>query len=346
MQKKNVINILIIALSLLISCTQENPGKAEKTKNEIDTVFIIKVDTIERKWSFEDDPNYVASIHIFDTLIDSFTLSGTKFEVIDRKAKLESQDSHNETSLSLLIKQDGEIISEIFRFDRVSSIIPGNKSNKKRFAYFRKIKFQRNLQGFFHNLARIDFEDLPSAPGYNKIAFIQFEKYDITSSDYYSTPGSFETKNGSVRAKYWSGYFEVNVPLALLFSNRKIEMLIDSSRIRQEGHYLLFKINDSIKTASGNQKIEIIDNIFHENPSFVSLDITKNMEVKLQCIAIVDSIFTGFSERNHLRLPSRDTTLQNYFTAPSYWLKIKIGNKEGWTRSQRHYVLFGCAAAG
>lgn len=337
---------LLILICIFTSCVNKNHETSKKLNNAVDSSSINKSNIQIKKSRYENDPNYLASINLFDYIFDSFNIEGTNYEVINRIANLDSNYYFNKTSLNILLKKDGKVESELFKYSGFTTKDIKNGDIDKGFSRFRKVNYQEILSETSRKLARFDFDYLPSAPGNNTITFVQFEKNTIKKSDYYHIYGRFEINGDTVKGIYWTGYFGVIVPLLLKETENELMLIVDYSKINHKGKYLIFSVNDSIKTARATEKIEIVDDIFSMEPSFISVDIIEDMEVRLNNIAIIDSTFTAFEKARRIALSSRDTTFQDQFKHGMHWLKINIGEKEGWTRSQRHYNLFGCDAAG
>nr|NQU88910.1 hypothetical protein [Bacteroidota bacterium] len=341
-----MIKKLLIFICILSSCINKSPETIQILNNTLDTSSTDKINNQTPKIRYSDDPNYVASFHLFDYSLDNFNIEGTKYEVVNRIAKLDSHYDFNETSISILLRIDGKVESELFKYSGFTTRDIKNGDIDKGFSRFCKVNYKEMFSETSRRLARFDFDYLPSAPGNNTITFVQFEKNTVKSSDYYHIDGRFETNGDTIKGIYWTGYFGVIVPLLLLDTENELNLIVDSLKINHIGKYLIFSVNDSIKTARETKKIEIVDDIFSAEPSFISVDIIENMEIRLSNIAIVDSTFTDFKKSKRIILSSRDTTLQDKFKNGQYWLKIRIGEKEGWTRSQQHYNLIGCDAAG
>lgn len=335
---------LLILICFVTSCI--NRSDVDTTNNSATEAATDKTLNVMPKLNHPETPDYLTSIHLLDSKLESFVVSGTKYEIINRVAKLDSNFEYNETSLSILIKKDRVIENEIFRYARFSTRDIKAGGTNKGFSYFRKVQIEDIPTKDSKKLLRFNFDYLPSAPGIQSVSFVTFDKDNIKKSEIYSINGQYITEGNTLKGVYWTGYFGVEIPLKI--TERKSDLIIevDSAKVLQKGGFLMFPIDDNIKTARANEKITVIKNIPDSSPSPLIIDVKDGMNVELVYFAITGSSISDIIKNNSIALPKRDTIFQNYFDDGMFWLKFKIGEVEGWTKSQKHYSILGCSPAG
>lgn len=161
----------------------------------------------------------------------------------------------------------------------------------------------------------LDIEFVPSAPGFQTKAFIQFEEQEVKHSKFYHIDGRFIDKNEEIYGKVWQGFYEYELPHKL---TDNLELEIDLSKVYIENDLYLLKINDSIRYPASFSEIEMTVNPFGDKPL----------------------------ETNSVMLdPNKKVTLI-YKELESDWIKIKVSNKEGWIKDYKKMLQIGCQASG
>lgn len=103
---------LLILICFVTSCI--NRSDVDTTNNSATEAATDKTLNVMPKLNHPETPDYLTSIHLLDSKLESFVVSGTKYEIINRVAKLDSNFEYNETSLSILIKKIGSSKMKFF----------------------------------------------------------------------------------------------------------------------------------------------------------------------------------------------------------------------------------------
>ena len=174
---------------------------------------------------------------------------------------------------------------------------------------------------------RIDMGQYPTAPGDETISLIQFEEKQVKYSKTHTIIGRFINKNNGINGMAWTGYFGAELPLKITEINNELTLQIDSSNLHQENEHYYLNIHEGVKAPTNSSELLIVDNPFSSNPKSLKVKLTSKTKVTLIQVA-VDQV-----------------DIWDYLYKIN-WVKIKIGDKEGWIKDHKDLEKIGCQAAG
>tara|TARA_Y100001954_G_scaffold31803_1_gene29608 strand:- start:1124 stop:2068 length:945 start_codon:yes stop_codon:yes gene_type:complete len=313
---KHLIPFLIGFTFLIISCKNYD----EKVKNESESNNIkVTIDSTTNNNEKHTPLNSNRQPFYKDELVHTAKINNSKYELYKNMVIIDTSGSYdwsvtslsihkNGTKQKVLLKQNLDIsIDELTESWCEVNLSPLYSDNKKQ-------------------VVIIDYDCYPSAPGNQTIMLIQFEEEQIKYSKSYYITGRFESEKNQISGRFWTGFYAAQMPLKIVDSNNKLELKADTSIIHKENEYYYLKVKNGITYSTDSCELVMFDNPFSPQPSKIKVKLMPQTEISMIHVA-VDQI-----ER------------WDYFG--NYWLKIRIGEKEGWIKDYADFEKIGCQAAG
>ncbi|NMH87706.1 hypothetical protein [Flavivirga algicola] len=371
---KKIIGVLI-SFIFLTCCKNSGDNKNEapniekdSNRSEIDSVLNLPLKNrpdsikIEKAINIEEDTNYVKtdsiieinlkkypdSVKIREKSLKKIHLNKDIIEIIDRQTYIAPSYDSNYSSLSILIKKNGKYVNEICQDKSWTSLETVDIHNIG-FEEWREIE---NVECIHHaqnnKMVVIKLGYYPSAPGGETFALISLNNDEIKPSKTYHIDGYLQCHKDDSYFNHQTGYFTFDVPLKIKQTSKSLKIELNHSKIEKKGRYAFLKIskNDRLKFAKENKTIELIEDINSETPTFIKLDIKEGMSIVLDKVAFLDATLKNQKHHNSIFIDYENSLFQDVWKNGMYLLKVKIGEKEGWTRSQKHYRLIGCEPVG
>lgn len=337
----------IIILLITVSCVNhDNSKKKEIPSNEDFTEKVVQSKTSYSEIVLKDHQKIIVTT--IDSVIYTYNNGISEYRIINQILRLDSVYNDFETSKSILIEKDHEVIDTIYINETftLNKFISGEYDNYGMLPW-REVVCSPISKKDSREIVRLDFEYFPSAPGGKHIALIEFnENKHLTSMIINLYMGGFKIIEDKLFANYWTGYFSIIIPFNIISSVNEILFEVDTSQLNFKGNYILFEIEQKNIIASSSDSIIIVEDIFTEEKIITKVSINKGEQVELKSVAVINTNFKGFNEKGIIEISPMDSTFIDLWEYGFYWLNFSTESDTGWTRSQQHYMIFGLQAAG
>ena len=312
-----LISFLLGFALLTISCN--NSDEKVKKESESNNIKVTIESTTKTNNEKHTPINFNGTLFEKDELIHTVKINNSKYELYKSMVIVDTSGIYDWSVSSLIINKNGTKQKVLLKESLDISIQDLTES-----------WCEVNISPLYGNnkkqVVRIDYDCYPSAPGNEQIMLIQFEEEQIKHSKSYYITGRFKSDNSQISGKCWTGFYAAHIPFKIVDSNSELELKADTSIIHKENEYYYLEVKDGITYATDSCELVMFDNPFSPQPSEIKVNLMPQTEISMLHIA-VDQI-----ER------------WDYFG--NYWLKIRIGEKEGWIKDYADFEKIGCQAAG